>query len=300
MSVTSVYRYIIDDVIRNIRAEFANEGLEDTVILELQHTPSTETTSDQPSSTTTTTTSSSSSKDNSSKTSTTTSNTSPTTSSPPAINNNNRQSNDLAHDHVRSTLNTLRQFNATPPTTTIGAPGVSGFGKPQQFMPNRDHPPHGLELPKPGSSHSLMHLMNLPQNDGSSDEVALSCVDNGMTKEHIDSLIAQRVKEQQSYDCSFSIKIPQMDGNDDDDLDDELLEEHIPEANAGQQQDSLNSDLDDDEDNDPDPIIEHFVLCQYEKVSRIKNKRKCTFKDGIMHLNGRDALFHKANGEFVW
>eukprot|EP01133_Synstelium_polycarpum_P016661 gene16661-19799_t len=165
MSVTSVYRYIIDDVIRNVRAEFANEGLEDRVIGDLQF--------------------------------------------------------------------------------------------------------------------SLRSIMNIPQNDGTIE-----------TKEEIDTFILQKISQNQSTECSFSINIPQLDGNDDD-LDEDLLEEHKPDNT----QDSLNSDLDDDEDNDPDPVIEHFVLCQYEKVSRIKNKRKCNFKDGVMHLNGRDTLFHKANGE---
>jgi transcription initiation factor TFIIA large subunit len=32
----------------------------------------------------------------------------------------------------------------------------------------------------------------------------------------------------------------------------------------------------------------------------VKNKRKCNLKDGIMNLNGRDYLFHKATGEFEW
>ncbi|CAN6360774.1 unnamed protein product, partial [Urochloa humidicola] len=33
-------------------------------------------------------------------------------------------------------------------------------------------------------------------------------------------------------------------------------------------------------------------------VTRTKNRWKCTLKDGIMHLDGRDILFNKAMGEF--
>ncbi|KAM0841173.1 hypothetical protein ACQ4PT_059212 [Festuca glaucescens] len=66
----------------------------------------------------------------------------------------------------------------------------------------------------------------------------------------------------------------------------------------------LNEDDDDEdetddftEDND-EPNTQHLVLAQFDKVTRTKNRWKCTLKDGIMHLNGRDVLFNKASGEF--
>jgi len=61
----------------------------------------------------------------------------------------------------------------------------------------------------------------------------------------------------------------------------------------------LGSDLD-DSDGDMDDESENIVLCQYDKVSRTKSKWKCVLKDGIMQINGRDYLFHKANGDFEW
>ncbi|KAJ0984022.1 hypothetical protein J5N97_002378 [Dioscorea zingiberensis] len=66
----------------------------------------------------------------------------------------------------------------------------------------------------------------------------------------------------------------------------------------------LNEDDDDDEDleegeqGDVEPTTQHLVLAQFDKVSRTKSRWKCTLKDGIMHINGRDILFNKANGEF--
>ncbi|KAH0186348.1 hypothetical protein KCU86_g12070, partial [Aureobasidium melanogenum] len=48
-----------------------------------------------------------------------------------------------------------------------------------------------------------------------------------------------------------------------------------------------------------DEEIDH-VLCTYDKVQRVKNKWKCTLKDGIMSANGKEYLFHKAQGEFEW
>ena len=65
---------------------------------------------------------------------------------------------------------------------------------------------------------------------------------------------------------------------------------------SGASDEELGSDLDDSEEETLE--TDNRVLCQYEKVMRIKNKRKCTLKDGIMHLNGRDHLFSKAQGEF--
>ena len=76
-------------------------------------------------------------------------------------------------------------------------------------------------------------------------------------------------------------------------------------------EDEINSDLDDDDDeDDKDPeaegydesgtLDENVVLCQYEKVSRTRNKWTCVFKSGIIHINGQDYVFSKANGEFEW
>ena len=75
--------------------------------------------------------------------------------------------------------------------------------------------------------------------------------------------------------------------------------------------DEINSDLDDDDDEDDKDadaegydesgtMDENVVLCQYEKVSRTRNKWRCVFKSGIIHVNGNDYVFSKANGEFEW
>ena len=71
-----------------------------------------------------------------------------------------------------------------------------------------------------------------------------------------------------------------------------------PEANSSAPEDDeepLDSDLD-DEDEEPAPT--DYILCQFDKVSRVKNRHKCQLKDGIMHLNGRDYLFSKAPCDF--
>ncbi|RMZ76223.1 hypothetical protein DV738_g5056, partial [Chaetothyriales sp. CBS 135597] len=67
---------------------------------------------------------------------------------------------------------------------------------------------------------------------------------------------------------------------------------------------AINSDLDDPEDAADDIEGEdttgNVMLCTYDKVQRVKNKWKCTLKDGIMSIDGQDYLFHKGQGEFEW
>ncbi|KAH9575621.1 hypothetical protein CY35_01G120400 [Sphagnum magellanicum] len=118
-------------------------------------------------------------------------------------------------------------------------------------------------------------------------------------------------------------RLPQLDGIDDN-YDDtvaeedynELGEEDAQQANDGtpkaagkaEPTDSdgseppLNEDdddeLDDTDQGDEELKTNHLVLAQFDKVTRSKNKWKCTLKDGIMHLNNRDILFVKATGEF--
>jgi len=70
----------------------------------------------------------------------------------------------------------------------------------------------------------------------------------------------------------------------------------------------INSDLDDSDsadENGDDPAVsgpadQDIVFCTYDKVARVKNKWKCTLKDGMIHMNGKDYLFAKCSGEFEW
>ncbi|KAK6907777.1 transcription initiation factor TFIIA large subunit [Kwoniella mangroviensis CBS 8886] len=88
------------------------------------------------------------------------------------------------------------------------------------------------------------------------------------------------------------------------------IDSNRPEPNAAgllPGDDIIDSDLDDsddelrddaeggDDDGDTD-----IVFCVYDKVQRVKNKWKTVFKDGMIHVNGRDYLFAKCNGEFEW
>lgn len=60
-------------------------------------------------------------------------------------------------------------------------------------------------------------------------------------------------------------------------------------------------DSDDDEQkSDEDDNAENYILAQNESVKRTGSKWKVRLKDGIVHVNGRDYLFSRANCEFDW
>jgi len=71
-------------------------------------------------------------------------------------------------------------------------------------------------------------------------------------------------------------------------------------------EDAINSDLDDTDDEldqehvEDDGAMSEMILCTWDKVNRVKNKWRCTLKDGILTTGGKEYLFHKANGEFEW
>ena len=66
-------------------------------------------------------------------------------------------------------------------------------------------------------------------------------------------------------------------------------------------EDPLNSG--DDVSNDESSEMfetDNVVVCQYDKITRNRNKWKFHLKDGIMNINGRDYVFQKAVGDAEW
>lgn len=79
--------------------------------------------------------------------------------------------------------------------------------------------------------------------------------------------------------------------------------------------DDSEGELDDDDDGGDDADVD-YVFCVYDKVGtprsatywksladaqvqRVKNKWKTVFKDGMIHINGKDYLFQKCNGQVL-
>jgi len=121
-------------------------------------------------------------------------------------------------------------------------------------------------------------------------------------------------------------EIQQMDGpgDDDDEEEDEEEEEDDDDDENDETEDGEDDEeeddkkkvkkeepLDDDGDlNDPtldvsdgedfDEKTPNIMLCLYDKVKKIKAKRRLTLKYGIMNVKGRDYVFHTANGDLLF
>lgn len=92
--------------------------------------------------------------------------------------------------------------------------------------------------------------------------------------------------------------IPQLDGVDDDEEEDS--KQGIKDELFGDEddEDAINSDLDDPDDN----VIEEeqeegrpaqIMLCTYDKVARVKNKWKCTLKDGVLTTGSKEQVLYE-------
>lgn len=112
--------------------------------------------------------------------------------------------------------------------------------------------------------------------------------------------------------------VPQLDGsngtsdedNDDDESDGDFADndddvdvsdEEDRADTPREEEDPLNSG--DDVSNDESSEMfetDNVVVCQYDKITRNRNKWKFHLKDGIMNINGRDYVFQKAVGDAEW
>ncbi|XP_023288431.1 transcription initiation factor IIA subunit 1 isoform X2 [Orussus abietinus] len=102
-------------------------------------------------------------------------------------------------------------------------------------------------------------------------------------------------------DSSDDDEEEEEEDNDDDDEDLDDKEEEENEEAAAREEEPLNSE-DDVTDDDPTDLFDtdNVVVCQYDKITRSRNKWKFYLKDGIMNLNGKDYVFQKANGDAEW
>lgn len=93
------------------------------------------------------------------------------------------------------------------------------------------------------------------------------------------------------------IELKQYDGGNDQDEDKQKMENTADPKDDEEK--SLNSDDDIDEDDDFSDT-NNVIICQYEKINKIRNKWTMHLKEGIMNLNGKEYVFHKAKGDTKW
>lgn len=88
---------------------------------------------------------------------------------------------------------------------------------------------------------------------------------------------------------------PQVDGPGDEDRKDG--------RGLGLDSEQLSSADDDVSDGDADGLAETTVdiaVCQFTKVSHVRNKWKCHLCAGIAHVDGQDHVFDRCTGDFTW
>jgi hypothetical protein len=54
--------------------------------------------------------------------------------------------------------------------------------------------------------------------------------------------------------------------------------------------------MDDEDDEEQDDRAKDVMICVCDKVQRVKNKWKVTFKDGFIRANGKEYLFSRCTG----
>jgi len=94
-------------------------------------------------------------------------------------------------------------------------------------------------------------------------------------------------------DRIFVKGIPQLDGFGDSDTEDKSGIKPEPELFEEDDEDAINSDLDDPDEEvvqeeQEDGQEGQIMVCTYDKVARVKNKWKCTLKDGVLTTGGKE------------
>jgi len=124
-------------------------------------------------------------------------------------------------------------------------------------------------------------------------------------------------KKDGSEEANEEESIIQLDGNaehngsSDDDDEQGLEDDSDDEDSEGSDESSedegenLGDELGSDDDISDEDASELFdtsnvVVCQYDRISKARNKWKFNLKNGVMNLDGRDYTFLRATGEAVW
>ncbi|KAJ2498136.1 transcription factor IIA subunit alpha [Coemansia sp. RSA 1972] len=269
--VAAIYRYVIDDVVRNVQADFEGHGVDTSVLEELQRSWEAKIIQSR--------VASFPGED---------------TSYEPAhmMNHTDRYAytQEPNINSAASLASIINNPEAAPSAASLASLAQSGRG---QLLEDDEEPLSGMSE----DPHYAHHYRNIPQNDGADDADIQPDDAMAVWRKMRDECRANAHIHEKAMAQLDEKAIAQLDGaSDDDDDDDDGIKGEAPE-------DAINSDLDDsdeDEAEDGSEEIEHMVLCQYDKVTRSKNKWKCVLRDGIMLINGRDYLFQKANGDFEW
>jgi len=230
--------------------------------------------------------------------------------------------------HANSTTSTSSSSSSTAPSHHLVTTDPTALVPIQITMPRGPQDPNGFQrtisIHVPAAcihSNKLQDILSLPTIQGTlslPSELAAASLQGQVNQALLNAgfTIGKTIQPNRLMPNNA---IPQLDGggdsssdddeddddddNDEDDNDDKDEEEEPHEEEETQDEEPLNSgdDVSDNEDTTEKLYeIDNVVVCQYDKITRTRNKWKFHLKDGIMNLNGKDYVFQKANGDAEW
>ncbi len=186
---------------------------------------------------------------------------------------------------------------------------VAASGRSEELATESDSTPspiHGFDEsgePVPASSTSLSKKFGLPSS------ITVTPSTSGGLGARPKTTMKKRSKSLQQLDGPNDTSDDEDNDeddsdsdNDDDDDDDDLDDANDEDGeDEGAEEEPLGSG-DDISDEDPSDLFntENVVVCQFDKITRTRNKWKFTLKDGIMNIQSKDYVFQRATGEAEW
>ncbi|CAF0840990.1 unnamed protein product [Rotaria sordida] len=216
---------------------------------------------------------------------------------------NNKQATGMRLNRLHPASSTaVSTFNTTYATSATNSPILLSTTNPgaRNYIgtnfPNR--PPNQTNI-----GNSTMKASN--QLDGANDEVI-----------SINSTKKNKCQKKKSKIIHISFQLdgtgPPVGDDEDDDEDSELegndvgdeLDDDDDEDGNEEGKEDPNPLCSDDDVSDDEPAelfdTDNVVVCQYDKISRNKNKWRFILKSGVMNIEGRDYVFSKAVGDADW
>jgi len=267
-NVGKLYKAVIDDVVNSVREAFADEGIDEQVLLELKATWEKRLSESKAVSDSYGHQAAGGSKQQPNVVG---GDTSASLSTPlviPGRSGKQPPQQTPTNNGASSASSSIPNFPPPPPPPTV--PSISPPSGPSSQLTSIAYPP-GMRPPS-----SSQRQFNIGQVDGPHDT-------------------------SDEDDDDDDAKDRDDDDRDDDRDDDDAKDDDVDNESPGEDEEPLNSE-DDVSDEEPNELFEtdNVVVCQYDKITRSRNKWKFHLKDGIMNLQGKDYVFQKAVGDAEW
>jgi len=302
-TVLKLYHTVIDDVITGVRDHFLDEGVDEQVLQELKQVWTNKLMASRAVELT------------------------PDVSEPqvpPSALSNSQKSNSKAKARqaaASNAENASSKANITGTTPTPAPPAAVIGLDPNKIVPiqitlpampgvqNSEQRVLTISVPASALQENQLHqvitgpiiqsIMPLPPQVASS--VLQQHVNAALQNSSINSIHVQKQLDgaaDTSDEDGSDISDDHLDNDDDNDDLDKSDEEN---DEGGAEEEPLNSE-DDVTDEDSSELFEtdNVVVCQYDKITRSRNKWKFYLKDGIMNIGGKDYVFQKSNGDAEW